>query len=145
MLPMALSPIYMLHYHSIHAEDVFQFIPGLISCAGVTGSVGITYHAAGQSRTCTCTMYMYMFTCVAHAHVHVYMCGTCTCTCTCLHVWYMYMYTFTCVVHVHVHVGVVASTMVTRTLLFPQMLLVLGVYSLHTIKLCTHVFQVPQR
>ena len=30
---------------SPNVQDTFQPIPGLISCAGVTGSVGITYHA----------------------------------------------------------------------------------------------------
>ena len=34
---------------SPNVQDAFQPIPGLISCAGVTGSVGIT-------RTCTCAM-----------------------------------------------------------------------------------------
>ena len=30
---------------SLNAQDVFRPIPGLISCTGVTGSVGATHHA----------------------------------------------------------------------------------------------------
>ena len=33
---------------SPNAQDAFRPIPGLISCAGVTGSVGITCHAHVQ-------------------------------------------------------------------------------------------------
>ena len=37
------------------AQDTFRPIPGLISCAGVTGSVGITCHArATQMAGLTC-------------------------------------------------------------------------------------------
>ena len=39
---------------SPNAQDVFRPIPGLISCAGVTGSVGITRHA----RATQMAMYM---------------------------------------------------------------------------------------
>ena len=47
---------------SPNAQDVFRPIPGLVSCAGVTGSVGITRHVQLY-------IYMYMYRC------------TCACTC----------------------------------------------------------------
>ena len=40
---------------SPNAQDTFRPIPGLISCAGVTGSVGVTRHAhATQMAGLTC-------------------------------------------------------------------------------------------
>ena len=36
---------------SLHAQDAFQPIPGLISCTGVTGSVGTTCHAHAIQMT----------------------------------------------------------------------------------------------
>ena len=54
---------------SPNAQDTFQPIPGLISCAGVTGSVGIMYVYMYLTKlhhdysTCTCALYIYM-------HVH---------------------------------------------------------------------------
>ena len=48
---------------SPNVQDVFRPTPGLIGCAGVTGSVGITHH------TCTVHVYMYMYM-YRHVHVH---------------------------------------------------------------------------
>ena len=71
------------------SQDVFLPIPGLISCAGVTGSVGVTHHAhATQMASLSlhrcwhvyvhvqydrhvCTLYMYV--CFCHA-VEYYTC-----------------------------------------------------------------------
>ena len=35
-----------------NAQDAFGPIPGLISCAGVTESVGITHHACATQMAC---------------------------------------------------------------------------------------------
>ena len=43
-----------------NVQDMFQLIPGLISCAGVTGSVGITRHACAIHIAGLMYMYMYM-------------------------------------------------------------------------------------
>ena len=53
---------------SPNVQDVFRPIPGLIGCAGVTRSVGITHH------TCTCTVHVYMY-------MYMYMYIHCTVYC----------------------------------------------------------------
>jgi len=66
---------------SPNAQDVFQPIPGLISCAGVTGSVGITCHAratqmaglrSSQSHSLVALPICYTCTCIYNVHVHVH-------------------------------------------------------------------------
>ena len=74
-----------LHVHehvtmqSLIAQDTFRLIPGLISCTGVTGSVGVTCHThatqmAGLRSPCTCAI------------LHI-----ASVLCTCIS---MYMYTY---------------------------------------------------
>ena len=53
---------------SLIAQDVFLPIPGLISCDGVTGSVGV----CAQKCTCARTVTTYHLTCTYMYSVHLY-------------------------------------------------------------------------
>ena len=50
---------------TVTVQDVFRPIPGLISCAGVTGSVGVTRHA----RAAHDFVHVLIFTCMTHSFV----------------------------------------------------------------------------
>ena len=60
---------------SPNAQDAFQPTPGLISCTGVTGSVGVLCHAHDiYMYMCVCIFVcvcVYMYVCVC---VYMYLC-----------------------------------------------------------------------
>ena len=70
-----------LGLQSPDVQDTFQPIPGLISCAGVTGSVGITRHACATQMAGLRSSQPHSLVAYGTFYMHMYM----------YIVWYMYM------------------------------------------------------